>query len=213
MRTTLSKYKFKRLASESLHNALRLHADAILLYKSQSYPSSFQLSVLALEELAKAKWVSHYYYSSITNEGFPPEVFEQGWLSLLYSHSEKQFSFVARDIFHYSPKLVRFIQTKQLDLKKQQATYVGLGRKGRRIDVAGRISTPASVKAAAARQIISLVNAEFLDAANVIAVHGEYFGIPEVDSVIDSKVHAFVFAWPHKSGLKSRGPRAAQHYA
>ena len=213
MRVTLSKYKFKRLASESLHNALRLHGDAILLYMNQSYPSAFQLSVLALEELAKAKWIAHYYYSSVTNEGFPDQEFEQGWLSLLYSHTEKQFSLIARDLFHYSPKLVRLIQTKQLDLKKQRATYVGLSRTGKKIDVAGRISTPRSIKDTEARQLISLVNSEFIHAAHVIAEHGEYFGISELDSVINPELHAFVFAWPHKTGLKSRMPRHAKHYA
>ena len=63
----LSKYKFKKIAEESLRNALRLHEDSILLYKNSSYPSSFQLSVLSLEEFAKAKWVDYYYYSTITN--------------------------------------------------------------------------------------------------------------------------------------------------
>ncbi|NIE63033.1 AbiV family abortive infection protein [Burkholderia sp. Ax-1719] len=57
---TLSLYKWKKLGKESLLNALRLHRDAILLFKAGSFPSAFQLSVLSLEEFAKAKWVEHY---------------------------------------------------------------------------------------------------------------------------------------------------------
>ena len=45
MRQNLSIYKFKKLAIESFKNGLRLHFDSILLYRNQSFPSSFQLSV------------------------------------------------------------------------------------------------------------------------------------------------------------------------
>lgn len=56
---TLTPYKLKRITTETLRNALRLHADALLLYSYNSYPSAFQLSILSLEELAKAKSVAH----------------------------------------------------------------------------------------------------------------------------------------------------------
>jgi AbiV family abortive infection protein len=94
MKQGLSEYKFKKIAAEALKNSIRLHKDSILLYKNSSYPSAFQLSILAMEELAKAKWVGHYYTSSIYNDGFPDEKFEQYWLKLLYFHPEKQFAFV-----------------------------------------------------------------------------------------------------------------------
>ncbi|MDI1361914.1 AbiV family abortive infection protein [Methylotenera sp.] len=204
MRTTLSRYKFQRLARESLRNSLRLHSDAILLYENSSYPSAFQLAVLALEELAKAKWVSHYYYSSITNEGFPEADFEQHWLMLLYSHTEKQYAFIARDVFDYSPKLVKFIKAKKLELKKQQSTYVSLERANRNVDVSGRISTPERLKQKDAKQLISLVNNEFIEIYECVLLNGECFGINEVDNVISSEEHQFLFVWPHKPGLKSR---------
>ncbi len=207
MRTTLSRYKFKRIAKESLRNSLRLHGDAMLLYEKRSYPSAFQLAVLALEELAKAKWVSHYYYTSITNEGFPGAEFEQEWLTLLYSHTEKQFAFVGREIFDYSPKLVRFIESNQLERKKQQSIYVGLDRSRRKINVTSRISTPERIKQKDAKQLISLVNNEYLDIFETISSYDEYFGIEEVDEIIDTDKHQFVFAWPHKTGFKSRRTR------
>jgi AbiV family abortive infection protein len=104
---TLTPKKLKRLVTESLRNSLRLHADATLLYTHDSYPSAFQLAILALEELAKAKTLGHYYYSNETN-GRPgrqrDEPFEQELLLALYSHTWKQFAFVGRDEFEYSPK-------------------------------------------------------------------------------------------------------------
>jgi AbiV family abortive infection protein len=204
MRKTLSPYKFKRFAAESLRNSLRLLGDSILLYANSSYPSAYQLAVLALEELSKAKSISHYYYSSITNEGFPDENFEQGWLQMIYSHTQKQWAFIARDLFEFSPKLVRFIDAKELDLAKQNATYVGLRRIGKRIDVAGRISTPKAFKEASSKQLITLLVSELRDIYSKIESYGEYFGIEEVDSVINLNDHQYLFTWPHKTHLKSR---------
>jgi AbiV family abortive infection protein len=203
MRTKLSAYKLKRIAKESLKNALRLHHDSIILFVSRSFPSAFQISVLAMEELAKAQWVDDYYYSSVTNEGFPDADFEQEWLSLLYFHPEKQFAFVAINIFEFSPKLVQLIKSKKLEHKKQQAVYVGVERVGRKIDINGRISTPMRIKEQDAKQIISLVNQEFVDVYNLIALNETYFGIAELNAIINPNEHQFIFAWPHKSRLTS----------
>lgn len=203
-RSTLSTYKWKRLAEEALRNSLRLHMDSMLLHEYESYPSAFQLSVLALEELSKAKMVSHYYYASITNDGFPDSQFEQDWLKLLYSHADKQWAFVARDMFDYSPKFVRFIQAKALDLKKQQATYVGLERVGKRINVEGRLSIPDRIKAKDSKQLITFLNDEYLAIYDTVCEASEYFGIQQVDDVLNPGQHQFVFAWPYKSGLRGR---------
>ena len=144
----LSEYKFKKIAAESLRNALRLHEDSMLLFKYGSYPSAFQLSVLSLEEFAKAKWVDHYYYATITNEGFHKKGepgydeyvrFEQEWLKLLYLHPEKQFAFISRESFDYSPTFISKIQDRKLELQKQQAVYVGLERSKGKVDTSSQI--------------------------------------------------------------------------
>lgn len=204
MRNTLSRYKFKRLAVESLRNSLRLLSDSILLHVHGSFPSAYQLAVLALEELSKARWISHYYYSSVTNDGFPDEKFEQDWLQMLYSHTQKQWAFVAHDLFEYSPRLVRFIKAKELDLAKQRATYVGLRRVGKRVDVAGRISTPEVFKEANSKQFITLLVCEFRDIHAKVEATGDYFGIEEVNFVINADDHQFLFVWPHETRLKSQ---------
>lgn len=97
----ISKYKLVRFATEALRNSLRLHFDAIVLYENSSYPSAFQLSVLSLEEFAKAKWIEFYIDASETNEGYLDEKSENQLLHLLYSHPEKQWSYIARELFDY----------------------------------------------------------------------------------------------------------------
>lgn len=204
---TLSKYKWKRLATQALINALRLHADSILLYDAGSYPSAYQLSVLALEEFSKAKWIEDYYYSAITNSGFADATTEQSWLRLLYVHSKKQYGFIARDVFDYPPALVTFIESGRLDLRKQQATYVGLNRKNKDIRVQERISLPSSISSREAKRLISWVNAEFIFVHEQLLRQEGYFGIEEMDEVILSDNADIIFKWPFKSRIRSRRNR------
>jgi len=154
MKEGVSQYKLVRIAVESLINSLRLHFDSILLFKNKSFPSAFQLSVLSLEEFAKAKWVEHYIWSSLTNEGYPDVEFEQEWLKLLYRHPEKQWAFMAREIWDYSPKFADFVKKRKLEEKKQNAIYVGLSRLKGKIDASSRVSTPNRIKEKDARQLI-----------------------------------------------------------
>jgi AbiV family abortive infection protein len=199
----LSLYKWRKLGKESLLNALRLHRDAILLFKANSFPSAFQLSVLSLEEFAKAKWIEHYYYSSITNCGFEEAESEQKWLKLLYIHLEKQYAFVARDVFEYHPSLVEFIKSGGLERRKQQAVYVGLDRDRKTVLVKDRISLPSSVKQKEVKRMISWINAEFIFIHKTLTFYEQYFGIKEMDEVMLSPSASVIFEWPYKSKTRS----------
>lgn len=94
MRNTLSALKYKQLALESLRNSLRLLKDAMSLYQIGSYLSAFQLAVLSMEEYARARWVDHIYYESLTNTGLPCEELEQELSKLMCSHTEKHGAFL-----------------------------------------------------------------------------------------------------------------------
>ena len=202
-RSTLSKRKYKQLALESLRNALRLLRDAIALYDRGSFPTAFQLAVLAMEEYAKAKWVDHVYDAAVTNEGFGGEEFEQSWLKLLYLHSKKQEAFAWREYYEFSPKFLSAVSDGGLDRKKQAATYVGLPKKGKLVDVNARVSTPTSITQRDAKQIISLIAREVRDVYRLIERADSYFGIMELDEVIKSHEAMVAFSWKHGSGLKS----------
>ena len=201
----ISKYKLERIAVESLRNSLRLHFDSILLYKNESYPSCFHLSVLCMEEFSKAKWVNDYVWISETNEGYPSEKDEQEWLKLLYLHPSKQINFIGRDLFDYSPKFSKFIFDRKLELKKQNSIYVGLSRKKGKVDISSRVSTPQCIKQKDAKQLVSLVNSEYLEICHRLEEDDWYFdGISSMDKVFDYEVFRKLLAWPHKTKLKSK---------
>jgi AbiV family abortive infection protein len=203
MRATLSVRKYKQLAVESLRNSLRLLNDAVSLFSLRSYPSEFQLAVLSMEEYAKARWVEHVCYAELTNPGTSDAGAEQSWLKYLYLHSEKQHAFLAREYFEFSPKFLRAVKDGELDRRKQAATYVGLPKRGKLVDVNARVSTPTSVTQKDAKQMISLVAREVRDVYWLIEENETYFGIDEMNEVITSHEAMFVFAWPYGSGVKS----------
>jgi AbiV family abortive infection protein len=211
---TLSKYKYRKIASESLRNALRLHKDSILLYANDSFPSSFQLSVLSLEEFAKAKWVDRVFDIISTNDGFPKEgtaeyeghvQFEQKWLKLLYKHPEKQLAFIGQEIFDYKPDFVTKVRERKLEFQKQQAVYVGLDRSKGKIDTESRISIPTKkIKQKQAKEMIALVNHEFVEIYNLIQKNGCYWSDWDMDEIIGEDQYGVIFRWPHKTDIKSK---------
>ncbi|RPD91191.1 AbiV family abortive infection protein [Aureibaculum marinum] len=205
MTKIITKYKFKKLATESIINALRLHFDSILLFKNDSFPTAFHISVLAMEEIAKSNWIEHYYDASVTNQGFPDTDFEQKWLKLLYNHKRKQYSFLAREFFNYSPKFVEFIKSGELEIKKQNSIYVGLKRTSKQIETKGRISLPtSSVKRKDAKQLISLNNTVLIEQCERNIRHGNYYGIEEKQNILNDQLLKYLKEdWEYKTGLKS----------
>lgn len=204
----VSKYKLKKIASESLRNTIRLHFDAILLFENKSYPAAFHLSVLSLEELSKANWIDHYIWSSETNEGYSDEESEQEWFKLLYLHPAKQWNFVARNPWDFSPKFLSEIQSRKLEEKKQNSIYVGLARSKGKVEKNSRVSTPWKVKLKDAKQVISVVNYELLRVCQRIEDDTFYYeGAREMDDVFDYQIFKKLHKWPHKSGLNNIGWR------
>ena len=213
-RKALSKYKYKKIASESFRNSLRLHKDSMLLYAHDSFPSSFQLSVLSLEEFAKAKWVDRVLGIISTNHGFPKEgtlkyddhvQFEQKWLKLLYQHPEKQFAFIGQEIFDYKPDFVSKVKEKRLEHQKQQAVYVGLDRSKGKIETESQISIPSKkIQQKHAKEMIALINYEFLEIYNLIRKNGGYWFDWKMDEVIAEEQYDIIFKWPHKTDIKSK---------
>ena len=205
VRSQLSRYKWKRLANEALINAFRLRRDANLLYDAGSYPSSYQLAVLSLEELSKACWVEHYYYSSLTNTGFPNADFEQEFLRILYLHGKKQAAFIAPNEFEYPIALIDFIKSGGLERRKQQAVYVGLDRDRKTVHVKSRISVPrTTISLREAKRLISWITSEFVFMMDRLEEYGEYFGVPGMDEILRSQDAQDAKKWPHKSRTRSR---------
>jgi len=204
MTETLSKYKLKKLSFEAFKNGLRLHFDSILLFQNRSFASAFQLSVLALEEIAKSDWIEDYYWNSNIH-GQPDKEFEQKWLKRLYFHPAKQKYFIRHgEMMKYSPKFVRIILDNNLELKKQRATYVGLDKSKKRVNIKSRISTPNRIKEIDAQQQISVLN-DFLDEMISLLKAQDYlFDIPEKNQLLNNELKTVINNWEYKSGIRSK---------
>jgi len=201
----ISFYKLERLAQLALKNAIRLHFDSILLYKNKSYPSAFQLSVLALEELGKAKELEIYYFHSKFDSGSMAPKEEEKYLGLYFSHQWKQKAFVARELFDFSPAYVKLIEGKKLEWKKQKATYVGLKLTKGKVDFSSRIHTPFSFSSKDSKQQISLINDALLDMCDFNMQQDSIFWIEGMNDIVSNNLyHRLKKNWKFRSQLKSR---------
>lgn len=204
-RTTLSKHKYKRLALESLRNSLRLLRDSVRLFNAGAYPTAAQIVILAIEELSKARAIDHVYESAVTNEGFLGEVDEQKWLMAMHSHVIKQTWHLRDWFWEFSPKFRKLITSGGLERLKQDATYVGLPKSGKLIDVNARVSVPWRIGEDQAKQLISLLCKEFRDIYSMTGPeYGGFFSINDLNDLILSHEITPAYQWPHKrTGLKS----------
>jgi hypothetical protein len=107
-------------------------------------------------------------------------------------------------MFDYSPPFFDFVRKRGLETKKQRATYVGFDGSRARINTASRLSTPGRIKQKDAKQMISLLNSEFLEIHQRISAEEGYYSIDEMDGVISNQMAALLKKWPHKTNLKSR---------
>lgn len=60
--------KVAKMAAFAFQNGIRLHKDAILLYKNKSYPSAIQISILSQEEIGKAFLLEDYIFLVIKTD-------------------------------------------------------------------------------------------------------------------------------------------------
>jgi AbiV family abortive infection protein len=170
--------KYEKLSTEAMKNAIRLHYDSILLYNNDSFPSAFNLAVLALEEISKSDWIDHYVDASITNHGLPePDgEEEQKWIKLLYVHTKKQFVFVNQHFHDLDPSFYKYMSENKLEYKKQKSIYVGLERLKGKINTKSKISLPTQTKSKDAKKIISLNNDVLIAQCKRNSLHGFYYG-------------------------------------
>lgn len=142
MKVELNEEKLLKAEIESFKNGLRLHFDSIKLFENKSYPSSYYLSALALEEFGKQCLIDKiiFRYNEHKNEFDTKEDFRK-WCKqyekALLSHSTKQgfaikddFCFIGKEYYRVQKKFFSEIYGKDgnrgsFDLKKQRSIYVG----------------------------------------------------------------------------------------
>jgi len=128
--------KIEKMEYLTFRNALRLHLDSIKLFQIGSYPSSFFLSVLALEEFGKACLLGDFVFYWGRDVRMQPKDDRNAALDL-----PKPFALA--------------ISNGRLDRLKQESVYVGFERRGK---IKGRLRTPLSVTRKKATRQITIVN-------------------------------------------------------
>jgi len=149
--------KVDKMAGLSFENGLRLHFDSILLFKNQSYPSAYFLSVIAIEEIGKAFLLEDLLWHSLC-DGRMEQEWELRILEPVFSHRFKQSSFAR--VFDPIAKsgFFRSLYNGELETLKQNSVYVGLARDKRKINLKGRINNPLKIGQVKAQKQITNVN-------------------------------------------------------
>ncbi|MGM0479830.1 MAG: AbiV family abortive infection protein [Bacteroidota bacterium] len=192
------------MSTEAMRNAVRLHLDSILLFSNKSFPSSFSLAVLALEEVSKSDWIDHYVFTSETNHGLPTPNGdeEQEFVKYLYLHSKKQKIFANQQFHEISHSFYEYLQSKKLDLDKQKSIYVGLERVKGKINTKSKISLPTQTKSKDAKKIISLNNEVIKAQCKRNIEQDFYYGPYEKYEFLNSDLLSELSEkWKHKSGI------------
>lgn len=149
--------KLSRLATRAMENALDLHADSIHLFRRRSYGSTLALSVLAAEEIGKYCIIEDVVWNSDINGLWTNEE-KENWLRAAFDHRVKQSKFGGMAERILPPTLLARIWKGELERDKQRGVYVGLPRRGRGIDLGGRLSSPRHVGRGRAERQITIVN-------------------------------------------------------
>ncbi|MDP2209959.1 MAG: AbiV family abortive infection protein [Bacteroidota bacterium] len=192
--------KLNRLELLAFKNALRLHQDSIHLYKRKSYPSAFVISVLASEEFGKVSMLNHWSLNWY--------LYDNEWkkrlITDIYSHVLKQ------RIFQFDfDQFVRgrFLSSTPTPTEhlKQRALYVGLPRVNGKVNIKGRISSPANVTPAMARMQITMFNDLLLDLALGIK-HGYYmWDTFQVQDLLNNRlISKLISSWRYSTQIAAK---------
>jgi AbiV family abortive infection protein len=170
----LDSRKLGRNAVRAFENGIRLHADAVSLFNAGSTPSSYQLSILSMEEFGKTLALEHYLWHSAVDGKCSPE-FERKFLTRLFDHRFKQRSFARQlDLPGHCRAQIQAIFDGRSETEKQNATYVGLRRLGNgKPDFQGRVVIPSTCSRKKAKAQITLVN-DFLVVLGLGCIKGTH---------------------------------------
>ncbi len=145
---------------------MRLHEDAILLFKNDRIPSALQMSALSIEEIGKYFMFEDVWWLNRTGGIWAIEDM-QHFLRGSYSHTLKQSWFAGQ--VHSRPfvskPLLKILETGELEKIKQKATYVGMPRKGRNINFDKRLTSPKQTSRRRVENFITMVNDYIIELA------------------------------------------------
>lgn len=192
--------KFERMCVLAFENAIRLHNDSILLYNNQSYPSSYALSVISLEELGKFSFIQDFVWHNRVDSRYDPKD-EEKIIKLIFSHRHKQMAFCQFiDYPMVTRKGIEKVYNGLSEINKQNSLYVGLPRKSGKINLKGKITNPIKITESKAKEQITVVNDFFV--CLTAGVINEYYGLDiiEVEELLTQELlNSFKNNWSHMS--------------
>lgn len=177
---------------------MRLHEDAILLFKNNRIPSALQMSALSIEEIGKYFMYEDVWWHNRTEGTWSIEDIQQ-FLRGSYSHMSKQNWFTGQVHKPFiSKQLMRILERGELENIKQKATYVGMPRKERNINFDKRLTSPKQTSRRLAEDFITMVNDYIIELA--VGIRKGYYGldIPEIEDwlgELETERH-FLELWP-----------------
>ena len=199
--------KVGRISRSAFLNALRLHKDSIFLFNRHSYPTAFQLSIIAQEEIGKSFLMEEHIFQAIGINDGNKGLLDEITIKAMFSHRVKQgwFSRQADDFFKYHgkkyPAIIRLISSGKLEEMKQNATYVGLTKNNGKADPKGKIIIPEKrIKEKDAVKMITRVNDYVID-----LIEGVRRGVYCIDSeelneiMLLDTAHELERLWPIKT--------------
>lgn len=173
MKKLININKIEKMASLAFTNCIRLHKDSILLYENGSYPSAYFLSVISLEEFGKVLWLSDALFHTRGDE--MDRASQEKWIESIFSHQRKQGIFAHEFMLELPKPFLKFIRENRIETEKQNSIYVGLAKKGRKIDFEGKLTTPFRFDEKKAQKQITLLNDALL--IRILGIIKGVFGI------------------------------------
>lgn len=176
--------KLSELQYYAFKNCIRLHAQSLFLLEHKENETAFFISVIALEELGKVAILDEIIWNVIANDYDVDE--SNWWFKWTYQHRTKQH-FPITELTHCDvPPLIRLVEDickGKLEVKKQNALYVGLtGR-----DIRGKLILPRLKRAEVKRQI-RLLNSLLIEIIERKLDYGELFEGEYVDRLLHRKL-------------------------
>lgn len=200
--------KVKKLAEKSFLNGLRLHKDSMFLFKNESYPTSYALSILAQEEIGKSFLMSEIVFQNTDGHSLSKEETDL-IIKCMLSHTVKQGWF-SREVGDYFKnrrgkvlsKMYREVSSGKLEENKQNSLYVGLSKVSKKINFkTARVVEPTKrIKAQQARLHITRVNDFIIELVEGCRRGVTMIDIEEVDNLLTlDLVTELETCWPMKS--------------
>jgi len=189
------------MAVASYQNALKLHEDAIILFKNKRYSAAYNLSVHSLEEIGKFYWLDDFVWHSRIDGRMKPEE-EEKFIQSIYSHRAKQgmFSYTNNPADN-AKEIVNLLNSGKIEKQKQESMYVSLPKIKNKINLFGKISIPTKkITENHALKQITFVN-DYIICSIAGLKRGAYWeDIEEVENILNyNLMNRLLKIWPHMS--------------